>query len=177
MLKPHSFCSATSHNQSLTTPSMLGPHHFLYVKASLLHQKHHEKLVDNFWSHISHNMMDHCKTVCNGSLLPAHPWNQSRTHIESTHECVLPNHNTPISISISISLLSQHCLNPWLIVIVGLRGPGPKFRVSCTNQKNPTLPTLSATIFLAQTTVSLEAVLGDSRARFMSMRCRNEEFP
>jgi len=50
-----------------------------------------------------------------------------------------------------------------------LRGLGPKFRVSYTNQQNPTLPTLSTTTHVAQDVVSLEEVLGDARTRILHL--------
>jgi len=53
------------------------------------------------------------------------------------------------------------------VLIVGLRGLGPSFGISCANQKNPTLPALSAKTRVAQAAVSPEAVLGDARTMFL----------
>ena len=50
---------------------------------------------------------------------------------------------------------------------VGLRGLGPRFRVSCANKQNPTLLALSATTHVAQDVVSHEAVLGDARTSLL----------
>jgi len=51
--------------------------------------------------------------------------------------------------------------------IFWLRGSWPRFRVSCTNQQNPTLLALSATTRVPQATVSLEAIWGDARTKFL----------
>lgn len=50
---------------------------------------------------------------------------------------------------------------------VGLRGLGPRFRVSCANQQNPTLLALSETTHVAPAVVPLVAVLGDARTRLL----------
>jgi len=53
------------------------------------------------------------------------------------------------------------------ILLLALRGLGPKFRVSCANQQNPTLLAILATTRVVQVVVSLKAVLGDSITRFL----------
>ena len=50
-----------------------------------------------------------------------------------------------------------------------LRGSWPRLKVSCTNQQNPTLLPLWATTRIAQATVSLEAVWGDARTKFLHL--------
>ena len=53
------------------------------------------------------------------------------------------------------------------MITIVLRGLGPRFRVSCTNQQIPTLLALSTTTHVAQDEVSPEVVLGDARTKFM----------
>lgn len=50
---------------------------------------------------------------------------------------------------------------------VVLRGFGPKFRVSWTNQQSPTLSALSETNRVAQAVVSPKEVLGDDTTMFL----------
>lgn len=74
------------------------------------------------------------------------------------------------SLMVLVLLDGAHVCVPFscCLLLVGLRGLlGPRFKVSCINQQNPTLLALLVTTRIAQAIVSPKAVLGDARTRLL----------